>query len=83
MEEHEIAAVKSMSYTGENGEKIRKWTNKYAVESPNLAPTYDNPTGKYMRLKTPEKIVTVSVGDVISRNKDGSFKLIKSEKKGI
>jgi hypothetical protein len=71
--------IEAMEYTGNNGHDICQWSNDVVVESPVLEPTEDNPTGRYLQIKTLEGIMTAIVGDSVIRGIRGEFYPCKDE----
>jgi hypothetical protein len=65
--------IESIQWTGDNDFEIKNWSNDIVYSSPVLEPIVENPTGKYLQIKTLEGVMTAIVGDWIIRGVNGEF----------
>jgi len=65
--------IEAINFDGKNAKEIYAWSNGVVVESPVLEPTHDNPTGRYLQIKTLEGTMTANINDYIIKGIAGEF----------
>lgn len=71
--------VEAIQYTGHNDEKLRQWSFGKVLGSPVCEPTDNNPTGRYVQVKTLEGTMIGIVGDWIIKGVSEEFYPCKND----
>ena len=65
--------IEAINYDGNNSKEIIEWAKCKIVEPIFINITWDNPTGKYLEIKTLEGTMIAIVNDWIIKGIDGEF----------
>ena len=65
--------IEAIQFDGYNGWLLDQWSNGRVMSSPVSEPSENNPTGRYLQIKTLEGVMIAIVGDWIIKGVAGEF----------